>query len=48
MSAAVARRDKIVINQTDGQEIKSVTNISQNQEDILNAIGLFKEQRVIV
>ncbi len=36
---------KVVINQIDGQEFKSVTNISKSQEDILNAIGLFKEQR---
>ncbi|AGL03015.1 IS1634 family transposase [Desulfoscipio gibsoniae] len=39
---------KIVISQLDDQELKSVTNISQYQEDIFNAIGLFKEQRTIV
>ncbi len=39
---------KVVINQINGQEFKSITNISKSQEDILNAIGLFKEQRVIV
>lgn len=39
---------KVVLNQLDGQEIKSVTTISKEQDDILNAIGLFKEQRIVV
>jgi len=36
---------KVVIYQIDGQEFKSVTSISSVQEQILNAIGLNKEQR---
>ncbi|WP_347488358.1 IS1634 family transposase [Desulfoscipio sp. XC116] len=39
---------KVVINQLGDQEFKSMTNISQPQEAILNAIGLFKEQRTVI
>lgn len=39
---------KIVINQLDDQEFKSLTHISKHQDDILNAIGLPKEHRTVV
>ena len=38
---------KVAINQLDDQEIKSVTSMSPVQEDILTALGLFKEQHVV-
>ncbi|HBX24086.1 MAG TPA: hypothetical protein DEF34_10725 [Desulfotomaculum sp.] len=38
---------KVAINQLDDHEIKSVSSLSPVQENILTALGLFKDQRVI-
>ncbi|WP_161822397.1 IS1634 family transposase [Sporotomaculum syntrophicum] len=38
---------KVVIYEINGQEFKALTGISNSQDDVLNALGLFKEQRII-
>lgn len=38
---------KVAINQLDNREIKSVTSLSRVQEDILSALGVYKNQLVV-
>lgn len=37
---------KVAVNELGDREVKSVTSISQTQQEVLNAIGLAREQRV--